>query len=284
MRHEKGNSRKSIRRKLVLVLDDLRVVLFYMARLKRPKGAKMGLFDKAKEAHKQKQVEKARLAAAEEARKQKILNGEFAPITVKTTLQPNETAYLELTARRMATRDSVVQETVGKSKKKHPIRRAVVGGVLLGPLGAVGGAATAGSKQTSTTTERTVSTIEQVDSGQMILTDQRFIFLGNNDTVISLPYAEITATNINDNIVSVKYAGMLNREYYEVFGENANDIELYYKGITQHKAVQSKPTAAPKALQAQHSVADELTKLAKLKAAGVITQAEFDKQKVNLLS
>ncbi|GEM_PF-955502 len=279
-----GDSRKSIRRKLVLVLDDLWVVLFYRPpHNKRLKGVNMGLFDKAKEAYKQHQDEKARLAAAEEARKQKILNGELVPLTVTTNLQPNEVAYLELTARRMASVDSVIQETVGKSKKKHVVGRAVVGGVLLGPLGALGGAATAGSKQASVTTEKTVSEIKLVDSGQVLFTNQRFIFLGNNDSVISLPYAEIVAAGFSGKQVKLKYAGMLSGEYYEVFGNGAKDTELYYTGITQHKAQASKPVAA-KALPAQQSVADELAKLAKLKQSGVITQAEFDKQKTELLA
>lgn len=244
----------------------------------------MGLFDKAKEAYKQKQEEKAQLIVDEDARKQKILSGELAPITVTTDLEQNETAYLELTARRMATTDGIVQETVGTSKRKHPIRRAVVGGVLLGPLGAVAGAATASSKQTSTTTEHVVSTITQIDSGKVILTDRRFLFLGNNNLVISLPYANITASRFEGNVVVVKYAGMLNREYYEVFGENAKDTELYYKGITEHQAPQPIKPVAEKTIRAQSSIADELTKLAKLKTAGFITQAEFDKKKAEMLA
>lgn len=244
----------------------------------------MSLFDKAKEAYKQRQDEKARLAAAEDARKQKIINGELAPITVTTNIQPNETAYLELTARRMATVDSVIQETVGNSKKKHVVGRAIVGGVLLGPLGAVGGAATAGSKQASTTTEKTVSTVKLIDSGKVIFTNQRFVFLGNNDSVISLPYSEIVAAGFNGNQVKLKYAGMLNGEYYEVFGEGAKDTELYYEGITKHKAVQVSKPNPTKILQAQSSIADELTKLANLKESGVLTQAEFDSEKAKILN
>lgn len=244
----------------------------------------MGLFDKAKEVYKQRQAEKAQLVAAEETRKQKILNGELVPVAVKTNLQPNEIAYLELTARRMASVDRIIQETVGTSKKKHVVGRALVGGVLLGPLGAVGGAATAGSKQTSITTEKTVSSTDVVDSGQVIFTNQRFIFLGNNDSVISLPYAEIVAAGFSGNQVKLKYAGMLNGEYYEVFGDGAKDTELYYAGITQHKATEPTKTVPTATLEAQASVADEITKLAKLKRDGFITQAEFDKKKADLLS
>ena len=177
--------------------------------------------------------EKARQVALEQARQQKILAGDIAPIVVSVNLQPDEVAYLGLTARRMASVDSIVEQTVGKSKKKHVVGRAVVGGVLLGPLGALGGAATAGSKNKSTTTQQTVSSMKQVDSGQMLLTNKRFIFIGNNN-IISLTYPEIIATSFNGSKASIKYDGMLNSEYFEVFGPTANDTPLYYKGITQH--------------------------------------------------
>lgn len=177
--------------------------------------------------------EKARQVALEQARQQEILAGNIAPITVTVNLQQDEKAYLELTARRMASVDSIVEQTVGKSKKKHVVGRAVVGGVLLGPLGALGGAATAGSKNKSTTTQQTVSKIQQVDSGQMLLTNKRFIFIGNNN-IISLTYPEIIATSFNGSKASIKYDGMLNSEYYEVHGPTANDTQLYYKGITEH--------------------------------------------------
>ncbi len=177
--------------------------------------------------------EKARQVALEQARQQKILAGDIAPIIVSVNLQPDEVAYIELTARRMASVDSIVEQTVGKSKKKHVAGRAVVGGVLLGPLGALGGAATAGSKNKSTTTQRTVSKIQQVDSGQIVLTNKRFIFVGNKN-IVSLTYPEIIATSFNGSKASIKYDGMLNSEYYEVHGPTANDTQLYYEGITQN--------------------------------------------------
>jgi septum formation inhibitor MinC len=175
--------------------------------------------------------EKAQALALEEARHRKILRGELEPITISMNLQADEKAYLELTARRMASVDSVISETVGTSKKKHVVRRAVVGS-LVGPVGTIVGGATAGSKQTSTTTQKTVSSTELIDSGQMILTNQRFIFVGNNN-VISLPYSDIVATGFSGNTATIKYAGMLNGEHFEVFGPNAKDTQLYYNGITK---------------------------------------------------
>jgi hypothetical protein len=54
------------------------------------------------------------------------------------------------------------------------------------------------------------------------------------------------------------------------------------KAISQVKQ-QGHTAAVPPASSAQGSVADELTKLAKLKEQGVITQDEFDKKKTQLL-
>src|SRR5687768_17189663 len=124
--------------------------------------------------------EQARKKAEEEARQQKILSGQIKPIQVVVSLDPEEKAYIELAARRMAIVDRIVEKTVGKTKKKGVVSRAVVGGVLLGPLGALGGAATAGSKGSSTTTQETVSKMEAVDSGSLILTNKRLMFVGQN--------------------------------------------------------------------------------------------------------
>lgn len=179
--------------------------------------------------------ENARLVAVEQARQQKILAGDINPISVSLNLQADEKAYLELPANRVASVDSIIEHTVGKSKKKGVVGRAIVGGVLLGPVGALGGAATAKSRNSSTTTQQVVSNMEQVDSGQLILTNKRFIFVGNKN-VISLTYPEIIASSFNDNKATIKYNGMLNGEYYAVYGPAANDTPLYFNGITEHIA------------------------------------------------
>lgn len=245
----------------------------------------MGLFDKIKEVHKQRRGEKIRLASMEEARKQKILDGEIDSISLSTKLplEPDEVPYLEIIAQRIALVDSTVQETVGKSKRKGVVGRAVVGGILLGPLGAVAGATTAGSKQTATTTEKTVTTSSTVGRGNIILTNQRFIFAENSEIVVSVPYTKMRITGFNGKIINVQYVGMLDGEHYEILDDKAKDMELYYEGITKYKAITpNKP--APKTLSTQNSVADELAKLAKLKQDGVLTQAEFNKKKAELLS
>jgi len=175
----------------------------------------------------------ARKKATEEARQQKILSGKIEPIQVIVNLEPNEKAYIELSANRMAIIDSIIEKTTGKTKKKGVITRAVVGGVLLGPLGAVAGAATAGSKGSSVKTQETVSKLDKIDQGTLILTNKRLIFLGQN--VASLPYDNLIAVSFIDTSIgkklTVKYEGMLRDEHYIISGDNAEDIELYYKGI-----------------------------------------------------
>lgn len=181
------------------------------------------------------QAEKDRQIALEQVRQQKILTGNIKPIIVSMNLQTDEKAYLELSANRMASVDRIIEHSVGKSKKKggSVVGRAIVGGVLLGPLGALGGATTAKSKDSSTTTQQVVSNIKQVDSGQLILTNKRFIFVGSNN-VISLTYPEIIATSFNGNNATIKYNGMLNSEHFVIHGPTASDTPLYYKGITEH--------------------------------------------------
>jgi hypothetical protein len=188
--------------------------------------------------------EKARqdkIIAYNNARHQRVVAGNPAPIRVTTNLQSGEVAYLELHAQRMASVDSVIQETVGTTKKKGVIRRAVVGGALstmvgLPGAGAIVGGATAKTKSQSTTTERTISNIEQIDSGKLIFTNKRLIFIGGQN-VVALPYSEIIATNINngmnDTQIEIKYSGMLNGEYYNAYGTAFEDTKLYYTAIQE---------------------------------------------------
>lgn len=195
-------------------------------------------FKKAFNDYKDTQAEKK---AAEAARQQAILAGQIEPISVVVNLKPGEKAYAEYAAKRMAIVDGVVEKTVGKSKKKGVLTRAVVGGVLLGPLGAIGGAATAGTKGTSTTTQEIVSKLAMVDKGNLIFTNKRIIFLG--DTVVSLPYQKLIAVSFGRTMggkkLMVKYDDMLKNEHYILGGGQAKDTELYYKGITEHLLIDS---------------------------------------------
>jgi hypothetical protein len=61
------------------------------------------------------------------------------------------------------------------------------------------------------------------------------------------------------------------------------DVKVSLSKVIAH-VKQNAPKATSTTVAAPSSVADELTKLAKLKQAGVITQAEFDKKKAELLA
>lgn len=201
----------------------------------------MDLTDKLKKAVSDYQADKAQKRADEEQRQNKILAGNIAPISILVNLEPNEVAYLELPANRMATVERIEEYTTGKTKKKGVLTRAVVGGVLLGPLGALGGAATAGSKGNSKTIQKTVSRVERVDTGKLIFTNKRLVFLGNY--VFSLPYQNIVGAEFSGGLggskLALKYQEMLNGEHFILSGPNAKDSELYYKGITANLFTQT---------------------------------------------
>lgn len=188
----------------------------------------------------EREAERARQEAEEQARQEKILSGEIEPVQLTVNLEQNEKAYADFGAKRMAIVDRIIKKTVTKSKKKGVVTRAVVGGVLLGPLGALGGAATAGSKGTSSTTQETVSKVETVDSGTLLLTNKRIMFMGQN--IVSLPYNKLLAISFANasggKKLIVKYEGMLKDEHYVVSGEKAKDTELYYRGITDKLLLQ----------------------------------------------
>lgn len=174
--------------------------------------------------------------ADEEARQQAIRSGDIQPIQVVVNLESDEKAYAQFGAKRMALVDRVVEKTVGKTKKKGVVTRAIVGGVFLGPLGALGGAATAGSKGSSTTVHETVSKLEAIDGGSIIFTNRRLIFVGRE--VVSLPYGKIVAVSFGKTMsgkkLIVKYEGMLKDEHYVLSGSNAKDSELFYEGVTKN--------------------------------------------------
>lgn len=167
---------------------------------------------------------------AEEQRKNDILAGNIQPIQVTVNLEQGEKAYAAFNAKRLANREHIVETTTGKSKKKGVITRGIVGGVLLGPVGLVAGAATAGSKSNMRTTQQTVTRLETIDQGTLIFTSKRLMFLGSQ--VVSLPYSKLIGYNFEKNKMLIKYENMEPNEQYIVSGNGAGDIQLYYQGIT----------------------------------------------------
>lgn len=198
------------------------------------------MFGSVKRAAKDFQARQSEKKAAKEEQKNQILSGNIPIVHTDLNLPQGEQVYFEAKAQRMALIEYEVEETTGKTKRKGTIRRAVVGGALLGvatggigaALGAVGGAVTAKGKTKSKTTTRTVKKKEKVDQGRLVFTSKRVMFVGNE--VISIPYSQIIEHNfslmLGSGSITIKYQDMLEGEYYQVSG--ARDAEIIYQGIT----------------------------------------------------
>lgn len=162
-----------------------------------------------------------------------ILVGHIEPLQTEYNLEDGEKVYYELYANRMAIVEQTTERTEYKSKKKGVLGRAIVGGVLLGPLGALGGAVTAGSEGKTNIIKKTQRTLQIVDSGNLLLTNRRILFLGNN--IISLPYSFVPMVDFpSPTKMVIKYRGMENGEYYSLTSNNAREANLYYKGIVNN--------------------------------------------------
>ena len=206
------------------------------------KRALMGLFDGIKQMKKNnddfiksftKPFEDKK--AAVEAHKQAVMSGDISPITPFVKLKQGEKAYAELPAKRKALVTTTIQRTAQKTKKKGGITRAVVGGALLGPVGAVVGASTAKSKGNSVGYAEEVENMSDIDKGVLVFTDQRMLFVGQE--IVSIPYDELVDIRFIDMLtgaeISVKYAGMLEGEKYFASGKEAKLSKMYYQAITE---------------------------------------------------
>lgn len=198
-----------------------------MALFKKMKGK----IDKFNEGRKAK-------AENEKLRKEGIASGEFDEIKVECVLEKDEKAYKEYQTDKFAIVEKIEEKTIGTTKRKGIIGRAVVGGVLLGPLGALGGAATSGSQQNSKTVQAKRDVVEKVDSGKLIMTNKRFLFLGNNVSSINLK--DLMQCTFKDGLLGtkiiMKYPGMLKGEYITVKGKDAKDAELYFEGVKNKRS------------------------------------------------
>lgn len=138
----------------------------------------------------------------------------------------------------------IVTDTVGKIKKKGVVTRTLVGGALLGPVGAVVGGATAKSKNES----------QAVTRQEVVKT----IIVTRDD-----PYQQV---------LSFSYDKELEMKLREIL--NHNQIEHQ-----QPEMIEKTVPANTDSLL----VADELIKLKQLVDAGVLSEEEFKNQKSKLL-
>ena len=142
---------------------------------------------------------------------------------------------------------------------------AIVGGVLMGGAGAVVGGLSGASKQ-----NKEVKSI-----------DIKILLRSTSRTSCVLHF------NDSNRILETKEDS--DRTLYETYTKNANKAKDILSVIIDNaKQVQvSAPVAQPlvqQALSSSSSVADELVKLAKLKADGILTEEEFQAQKAKLLN
>ena len=140
---------------------------------------------------------------------------------------------------------------------------AIVGGVLMGGAGAVVGGLSGSSKQNKE--------IENMDIKILLRSTIR--------TSCVLHFKDV------DRVLKTKEDA--DRKLYEKYVKNANQAKDVLSVIIDNAKQVSTPTAQPIAqpvvAPASSSVADELAKLAKLKADGILTDEEFQAQKSKLL-
>ena len=143
--------------------------------------------------------------------------------------------------------------------------------------------------------------LRDVDKGDLILTTQRYVFLGEKRT-ISVELSEIIIAEPYEDAVAIHRTG---KEQTEMYG-NLDTQEIAYTDdgkltlisplvvacaleglIARHRAT-SPPAAAQVSTSGADSLptpstADELAKLADLRDRGVLTDAEFAKLKAELI-
>lgn len=140
---------------------------------------------------------------------------------------------------------------------------AIVGGVLMGGAGAVVGGLSGASKQNKE--------IKNMDINILLRSTSR--------TSCVLHFKDV------DRVLKTKEDA--DRKLYETYVKNANQakdvLSVIIDNAKQASAPIAQPIAQPVVVPASSSVADELAKLAKLKADGILTDEEFQAQKSKLL-
>jgi len=149
-------------------------------------------------------------AEKEQERKRRIslLSGNLKPIKTSFHLNVGEYAYFAFQTSRMADRDYIESHTKGA-------------GIGEG-FGRVG----VGIAKSTTTQER-VTKLETVDTGTLLFTNKRILFVGKE--VVSVAYQDILAAEFNGAIMTIKYPSMIKNECYDI--EKEPDAALYFKGL-----------------------------------------------------
>ena len=140
---------------------------------------------------------------------------------------------------------------------------AIVGGVLMGGAGAVVGGLSGGSKQNK----------------EIKNMDIKILLRSTSRTTCVLHFKDV------DRVLKTK--DETDRKLYETYVKNANQakdiLSIIIDNAKQSGAPIAQLVAQPVVAPSSSSVADELAKLAKLKADGILTEEEFQAQKSKLL-
>ena len=140
---------------------------------------------------------------------------------------------------------------------------AIVGGVLMGGAGAVVGGLSGASKQNK----------------EIRNMDIKILLRSTSRTSCVLHFKDV------DRVLKTKDDA--DRRLYETYVKNANQakdvLSVIIDNAKQASTPIAQPIAQPVVAPASSSVADELAKLAKLKADGILTEEEFQAQKSKLL-
>ena len=140
---------------------------------------------------------------------------------------------------------------------------AIVGGFLMGGAGAVVGGLSGASKQNK----------------EIRNMDIKILLRSTSRTSCVLHFKDV------DRVLKTKEDA--DRKLYETYVKNANQakdvLSVIIDNAKQASTPIAQPIAQPVVAPASSSVADELAKLAKLKADGILTDEEFQAQKSKLL-
>ena len=140
---------------------------------------------------------------------------------------------------------------------------AIVGGFLMGGAGAVVGGLSGASKQNK----------------EIKNMDIKILLRSTSRTSCVLHFKDV------DRVLKTKEDA--DRKLYETYVKNANQakdvLSVIIDDAKQASAPIAQPITQPVVAPASSSVADELAKLAKLKADGILTDEEFQAQKSKLL-
>ena len=140
---------------------------------------------------------------------------------------------------------------------------AIVGGFLMGGAGAVVGGLSGASKQNK----------------EIKNMDIKILLRSTSRTSCVLHFKDV------DRVLKTKEDA--DRKLYETYVKNANQakdvLSVIIDDAKQASAPIAQPITQPVVAPASSSVADELAKLAKLKADGILTEEEFQAQKSKLL-